>query len=120
MEHRHEYGPSCEHCEHLMDRLDSLEINLSYILEVIHMDMHAVGEAVEEIQEEEAESNREEESSHEEDGEHEEEGEAAEEAAEDTADEPEVVIEDDAGLPDLPTEENVHHAGHSLPMMGSM
>jgi hypothetical protein len=29
MNHRHEYGPSCEHCEHIMDRLDSLEINLS-------------------------------------------------------------------------------------------
>jgi hypothetical protein len=103
-----------------MTRLDSLEINLSYILEVIHMDMHAVGEAVEEIQEEEQRSNEEEASSHEEDGEHEEAGEEEAEAGSGAADEPEVVIEDDAGLPDLPTEENVHHAGHTLPMMGSM
>lgn len=116
MEHHHEYGPECEHHEEMRRMIDELTMRLDYYVAVLDDRLHTLGSHVEAIEEEEAESN-EEPSSHEDENEDTEtEGEGGGDGAGDDSAQ-EVVIEDDTGLPDLPTQE--HPAdNHLLPMMG--
>lgn len=133
MEHRHEYGPCCEHAESIMARLEGLEWMIAMLAPPVEeeavvieelpppteegageetppvdvdIDVHVEVEGGEGGEGGEEPSSEEESSSEEEGGE---------------GDEGEVVIHEEAGagLPELTTEEHKEDSTHRLPMMRS-
>lgn len=117
MDHHHTYDHTCEHHEELCAKLDLFNMNVEYMLAILHSDMHALGSHVAAIEDEEQESN--EEASSEEESEHEspeEESEEEPEAEAEAEGAEEVVIPDDEGLPPLPVTERSSET-HRLPMI---